>query len=42
MEHIASLLKWQNYRLDGFAVPIDSHYFTYDAASDSYKITLRF
>lgn len=35
MEHIASLLKWQNYRLDGFAVPIDSHYFTYDAASDS-------
>lgn len=42
MERIASLLKWQNYRLDGFAVPIDSHYFTYDAASDSYKITLRF
>ena len=23
-------------------MPIDSHYFTYDAASDSYKITLRF
>ena len=42
MVRIASLLKWQNYRLDGFAVPIDSHYFTYDAASDSYKITLRF
>ena len=42
MEPIASLLKWQNYRLDGFAVPIDSHYFTYDEASDSYKIALRF
>lgn len=42
MELIASLLKWQNYRLDGFAVPIDSHYFTYDEASDSYKVRLRF
>ena len=42
MELIASLLRWQNYRLDGFAVHVDSHYFTYDEASDSYKISLRF
>ena len=42
MELVASLLRWQNYRLDGFAVPIDSHYFVYDAAKDAYTITLRF
>lgn len=39
---IASLVKWQYYRLNGFAVHIDNQYFTYDAATDSYKITLRF
>ena len=39
---IASLVKWQYYRLDGFAVHIDNQYFTYDAATDSYKIKLRF
>ena len=42
LQKIASLVKWQYYSLNGYAVHIDNQYFTYDAESDSYKITLRF
>lgn len=39
---IASLVKWQYYRLNGFAVHIDNQYFTYNEEKQQYEITLRF
>lgn len=41
-ELIAAIGKWQYTILDGQAIHIDNHYFTYNEERDSYDTTLRF
>ncbi len=41
-EIIAPIGKWQYTILDGQAIQIDNSYFKYNAATDSYDVTLRF
>ena len=41
-EFIASIAKWQYLILDGQAINIDNSYFTYNADTETYDITLRF